>query len=190
MGGACGDSDTTSTSPIINGKTSFRGTPRRDRERSVPPLLQQLNSRHAKTQVVNFIQTNAGVARRIQPAMRSEIADNRNHCGALRNHDALLSASHSGTTCHDRITRNFSPPGVDRRGRSGRDSRGRDGRGWHIDARAGSESVAEGRQNQDTPKGEQRCDNCVQFEAPSTCKTVDGTVAAQGWCIVYAKKPT
>ena len=42
---------------------------------------------------------------------------------------------------------------------------------------------------QDTPKGELRCDNCVQFEAPSTCKTVDGTVAAQGWCIVYAKKP-
>jgi High potential iron-sulfur protein len=42
---------------------------------------------------------------------------------------------------------------------------------------------------QDTPKGEQRCDNCVQFEAPSTCKTVEGTVAAQGWCTVYAKKP-
>ena len=35
---------------------------------------------------------------------------------------------------------------------------------------------------QDTPKGEQRRGNCVQFEAPSTCKTVDGTVAAQGWC--------
>jgi hypothetical protein len=42
---------------------------------------------------------------------------------------------------------------------------------------------------QDTPKGEQRCDNCIQFEPPSACKTVDGTVAAQGWCIVYAKKP-
>jgi hypothetical protein len=41
---------------------------------------------------------------------------------------------------------------------------------------------------QDTPKGEQRCENCVQFEAPSTCKTVDGTVSAQGWCSVYAKK--
>jgi High potential iron-sulfur protein len=41
---------------------------------------------------------------------------------------------------------------------------------------------------QDTPKGEQRCENCVQFEAPSTCKTVDGTVTAQGWCMVYAKK--
>jgi hypothetical protein len=42
---------------------------------------------------------------------------------------------------------------------------------------------------QDTPKGEQRCENCIQFEAPSACKTVDGTVAAQGWCMVYAKKP-
>lgn len=41
---------------------------------------------------------------------------------------------------------------------------------------------------QDTPKGEQRCDNCVQFEAPSSCKTVDGTVSPQGWCIVYARK--
>jgi High potential iron-sulfur protein len=41
---------------------------------------------------------------------------------------------------------------------------------------------------QDTPKGEQRCENCLQFEAPSTCKTVDGTVSAQGWCMVYAKK--
>ena len=42
---------------------------------------------------------------------------------------------------------------------------------------------------QDTPKGEQRCDNCLHFEAPSSCKTVDGTIAAQGWCVVYAKKP-
>ena len=42
---------------------------------------------------------------------------------------------------------------------------------------------------QDTPKGEQRCDNCDLFEAPSSCKNVDGTIAAQGWCIVYRKKP-
>jgi hypothetical protein len=32
---------------------------------------------------------------------------------------------------------------------------------------------------QDTPKGEQRCDNCDLFEAPSSCKNVDGTIAAQ-----------
>jgi len=41
---------------------------------------------------------------------------------------------------------------------------------------------------QDTPKGELRCDNCGLFEAPSSCKNVDGTVAPQGWCIVYRKK--
>ena len=27
------------------------------------------------------------------------------------------------------------------------------------------------------------------FEAPSSCKTVDGTISPQGWCMVYAKKP-
>ena len=43
---------------------------------------------------------------------------------------------------------------------------------------------------QDTPKGEQRCDNCDLFEAPSSCKNVDGTVAAQGWCTIYRKKRT
>jgi High potential iron-sulfur protein len=41
---------------------------------------------------------------------------------------------------------------------------------------------------QDTPKGEQRCDNCELFEAPSSCKNVDGTIAAQGWCMIYRKK--
>jgi hypothetical protein len=42
---------------------------------------------------------------------------------------------------------------------------------------------------QDTPKGAQRCDNCRQFEPPSSCKTVEGTVAPAGWCKVYVKKP-
>ena len=41
---------------------------------------------------------------------------------------------------------------------------------------------------QDTPKGEQRCDNCDLFQPPSSCKNVDGTIAPQGWCIVYRKK--
>ena len=41
---------------------------------------------------------------------------------------------------------------------------------------------------QDTPKGEARCDNCALFEAPSSCKSVDGTIAPEGWCLVYAKK--
>jgi hypothetical protein len=43
---------------------------------------------------------------------------------------------------------------------------------------------------QDTPKGEQHCDNCLHFEAPSSCKLVDGAISPQGWCMIYAKKPT
>jgi hypothetical protein len=42
---------------------------------------------------------------------------------------------------------------------------------------------------QEEPKGEARCENCVLFEAPSSCKNVDGTVSPQGWCMIYAKKP-
>jgi len=42
---------------------------------------------------------------------------------------------------------------------------------------------------QGTPKGAQRCDNCTQFEAPTSCKVVTGTIAAAGWCKLYAKKP-
>lgn len=43
---------------------------------------------------------------------------------------------------------------------------------------------------QDTPKGDQHCDNCLHFEPPSSCKLVDGTISPQGWCMIYAKKPT
>jgi hypothetical protein len=43
---------------------------------------------------------------------------------------------------------------------------------------------------QDTPHGAQQCDNCSQFEAPSSCKVVDGTISPTGWCKVYVKKPS
>ena len=42
---------------------------------------------------------------------------------------------------------------------------------------------------QDTPKGNLRCDNCLQFEPPSSCKVVEGDVSPAGWCKVYVKKP-
>ena len=29
---------------------------------------------------------------------------------------------------------------------------------------------------QDKPNGDQRCDNCLQFVAPNSCKVVDGTI--------------
>lgn len=42
---------------------------------------------------------------------------------------------------------------------------------------------------QETPKGAQRCDNCSQFEPPSSCKVVEGKINPAGWCKVYVKKP-
>jgi hypothetical protein len=43
-------------------------------------------------------------------------------------------------------------------------------------------------QYQDSPKGDQKCANCVQFEAPSSCKVVDGTISPEGWCAAFAPK--
>jgi|SRR6185437_14756387 len=42
---------------------------------------------------------------------------------------------------------------------------------------------------QDTPQGDHRCDNCLQFQPPSSCKVVEGNINAAGWCKVYVKKP-
>jgi hypothetical protein len=42
---------------------------------------------------------------------------------------------------------------------------------------------------QDTPHDGQRCDNCLQFEPPSSCKVVAGNISPSGWCKVYVKKP-
>ena len=42
---------------------------------------------------------------------------------------------------------------------------------------------------QDTPKGAQQCDNCRQWQAPASCKVVEGTIAAAGWCKMYVKAP-
>lgn len=41
---------------------------------------------------------------------------------------------------------------------------------------------------QPTPKGAQRCDNCALWQAPSSCKLVDGNIAPSGWCTLYKKK--
>ncbi len=42
---------------------------------------------------------------------------------------------------------------------------------------------------QDTPQGDHRCDNCLQFQPPSSCKVVEGNISPAGWCRVYVKKP-
>jgi hypothetical protein len=42
---------------------------------------------------------------------------------------------------------------------------------------------------QDQPKDGQQCSNCVQFEPPSSCKTVESPISPNGWCQVYVAKP-
>jgi hypothetical protein len=43
-------------------------------------------------------------------------------------------------------------------------------------------------QYQATPKGEQKCANCMHFmKETNTCKLVDGSVSPEGWCILWAK---
>jgi len=41
---------------------------------------------------------------------------------------------------------------------------------------------------QSTPKNGQRCDNCALWQSPSSCKLVDGSISASGWCTLYKKK--
>jgi hypothetical protein len=40
-------------------------------------------------------------------------------------------------------------------------------------------------QYQDTPKGVQMCATCTLFLPPSACKSVEGDVAADGWCKLF-----
>lgn len=40
----------------------------------------------------------------------------------------------------------------------------------------------------DMPHGKQECDNCSQFEPPSSCKAVAGAINPKGWCLVYSPK--
>jgi hypothetical protein len=44
-------------------------------------------------------------------------------------------------------------------------------------------------QYQESPKGPQECDNCLQFVTPGSCKLVEGKINPKGWCQLYAPKP-
>lgn len=44
-------------------------------------------------------------------------------------------------------------------------------------------------QYQGKPKGNQQCDNCVQWAPPDSCKVVEGKIDPKGWCALYALKP-
>jgi hypothetical protein len=41
---------------------------------------------------------------------------------------------------------------------------------------------------QGAPKDNQRCDGCVNFQAPNACKFVQGDISPSGWCQLFAAK--
>jgi hypothetical protein len=41
---------------------------------------------------------------------------------------------------------------------------------------------------QPTPKDNRQCGNCLNFDAPASCKLVDGTISPSGWCTIYITK--
>ena len=41
---------------------------------------------------------------------------------------------------------------------------------------------------QDQPKAQQNCAVCVNFQPPSACKFVQGTISPTGWCLLFAPK--
>src|SRR5690348_8469461 len=47
----------------------------------------------------------------------------------------------------------------------------------HVDARY-----------QNYPKGQQRCEICVNFQPPNACQFVENPIGAKGWCQYFAAK--
>ena len=41
---------------------------------------------------------------------------------------------------------------------------------------------------QGTPKSDQHCDGCVNFQPPSACKFVQGDISPSGWCQLFTPK--
>jgi anaerobic selenocysteine-containing dehydrogenase len=41
---------------------------------------------------------------------------------------------------------------------------------------------------QQTPKDGQKCSDCANFEAPKSCKLVDGEINPEGYCQLFKKK--
>jgi hypothetical protein len=41
---------------------------------------------------------------------------------------------------------------------------------------------------QTTPKGDQHCDGCVNFQPPNVCKFVQGDISPSGWCQLFVAK--
>ena len=43
-------------------------------------------------------------------------------------------------------------------------------------------------QYRDKPNSHKRCDNCLRFVAPGSCKVVEGSISPKGYCRVWVAK--
>ena len=41
---------------------------------------------------------------------------------------------------------------------------------------------------QDKPMGKSQCDGCTLWQAPASCKTVEGPISPSGWCNLFSAK--
>ena len=53
---------------------------------------------------------------------------------------------------------------------------------------ASAKASQQSAQYRPTPNGKAQCSNCSQFQPPSSCKLVDGTISPAGWCTLYKAK--
>jgi hypothetical protein len=53
-------------------------------------------------------------------------------------------------------------------------------------AQASEKMTRQQAQYQDTPKDIYSCEVCSLFEAPKSCKVVEGEVSKDGWCKAFA----
>ena len=53
-------------------------------------------------------------------------------------------------------------------------------------ARASDKMTRQQAEYQDTPKDIYSCATCTLFEAPKSCKVVEGEVSRDGWCKAFA----
>lgn len=41
---------------------------------------------------------------------------------------------------------------------------------------------------QDYPNGDKQCSKCVNFQPPSSCRMVDGTISPRGYCRIFSPR--
>jgi hypothetical protein len=58
-------------------------------------------------------------------------------------------------------------------------------RSAHADDQKATKEQA---QYQDHPKGQQRCEICVNFQPPNRCAFVQGDISPKGWCQFFAAR--